>query len=270
VKPRKLNTRQGKASVILFAVPGAGKTRLIAGGKKTLIIRPPSDHVDSVDFDNDCEEIVVENWAEMFEAEHYVMTEGWKKFDWVWLDSLSLFQDYGLADVLDDAIARKPERAIEKGGLMVVEHGPDKGEYRTNMDRVAKFVREMQALAEEDKFHFGMTAHPFEWYDPVRDDDVWAPWIQGKNMIPKICGYMNMVLYLETKNRKGKPPAQCLYSQAEGIYGKDQYQCFPELKSGKRGLVNPTMTKLTAAIEGSTGKRSPRGGRRKRTNKRRS
>jgi hypothetical protein len=264
VKPRKLQRGKG-SSVLVFGMPGAGKTRLAATSPNGLIIRPPADQVTSVDFKNTCMEMVVSDWAEMNEAKEYVFTEGWQQHDWVWLDSISLFQDYGLEDVLEDAIRRKPDRAVVKGGIRVVEFGPDKGEYRTNMDRVAKFVRDMQALADEGKIHFGVTAHPFDWYNPVKEEDMWAPWIQGKNMVTKICGYMNLVAYLERVERKGKPDQTLLLSNAKGFHGKDQIG-LPEMKSGRKGIVDPTIPKLEQII----GSRSPgAGGKRKRTRKRR-
>lgn len=265
MEPRKLERGQGIAALV-FGMPGAGKTRLAATSPDGLIIRPPADSVKSVDFPTTCMEIVVSDWSDMNEAQEYVFTEGWKKHGWVWLDSISLFQDYGLEDVLEDAIRRKPDRAVVKGGKKVVEFGPDKGEYRTNMDRVAKFVRDMQGLADEGKINFGITAHPFDWYNPVKEEDMWAPWIQGKNMVTKICGYMNLVAYLERVERKGKPDQTLLLSRAKGFHGKDQLG-LPEMKSGRKGIVNPTIPKLEEAIGG----RSQRTGasKRKRTRKRR-
>lgn len=259
MKPRKLSRDQG-VSMLIFGMPGVGKTRLIATGPRTLIIRPPADHVTSVDFPTDAEEIVVRDWSDLMEAQHYVFTEGYERFDWVWLDSVSLFQDYGMEDVMADAIRRKPDRAIEKGGERVPEFGPDKGEYRTNMDRVAKFVRDMQGLAEEGKINLGLTAHPFEMYDPVTEEDVFAPWIQGRNMVTKVCGYMNIVAYLSQPQPEKQSQAgqTILLTRAKGFYGKDQYECFPELKSGRRGIVNPTMPKVIAAIEAVRKQRKPK------------
>jgi AAA domain len=250
VKPRPLQRGKG-TSLTIFGAPGAGKTRLIATGKRTLIIRPPSDHIDSIDFPHQAEEIIVEDWADMLEALQYVQQEGWEKHDWVWLDSISAWQDYGLDDVLEAAITRKPQRAVELAGMKVPELGPDKGEYRTNMERMASWVRVMSGLADAGKINFGMTAHMFEWYDPVREEDVWMPWIQGKNMSPKLCGYMNIVAYLMKVEREGKDPQTVLLSEAPGFFGKDQYQCFPKLKSGRRGIVSPDMEKIEQAINGA-------------------
>ena len=130
------------------------------------------------------------------------------------------------------------------------------------MNRLQKWVRDMVGLANDGKLNFGITAHPFEWWDPVREEDVWAPYVQGKNMSPKICGYMNLVAYYAVVRREGKPPSRVLYTDADGFVGKDQYNAFPELKSGKHGLVNPTLADLEQAIKKA---KKPQPSRRRRT-----
>lgn len=250
VEPQPLG--RGKCpAVMLFGVPGSGKTRFIATGGHNLIIRPPSDHTDSIESDADVTELVVSDWARMLEVFQWGQQGGFNEFDWVWLDSISLIQDHLLEDVLADAIARKPARAMNKGGVMVPEYGPDKGEYKINMERINKWVRDMVALAKEGRFCFGITGHPIEWYDPEKEKDVWAPWIQGKQMIPKICGFMNVVAYLSKVEREDKPPVSVLLTEADGFYGKDQFQAMPELKGGRRGMVSPTLDSFTDAIRKS-------------------
>lgn len=230
-------------SMMLFGFPGVGKTPLIGTQPKTLILRPPTDHTDAIARPENVREMIIKDWASELEAFQYVHQEGWKEFDWVWLDSISVFQDYGLRDVLEDAITRKASRAIIKGGVKIPEFGADVGEYGINMTRLSNTVQDFCGMATEGKINFGLVAHPEPWYDPVDEETKLAPWIQGKGMIPKICGYMNIIGYL----RGGKQ--QILYTNGEGFFGKDQYGAFPKLKSGKRGLVNPTMPKVIDLLE---------------------
>jgi hypothetical protein len=214
-----------------------------------LIIRPPTDHTDSIQTPENVREIVIANWSDELEAFQYVHQEGWKEFDWVWIDSLSGWQDFGLRDALADAVARKPARGIEKGGIMIPELGPDKGEYLVNFTRITNMIQDFCGLAAEGKINFGITCHPSDWYNPVTEETVLAPWVQGKGMIPKICGYMNVITYMQEVQRDKKPPQLQLLANAPGFYGKDQYHAFPTLKSGKRGLIDPTMPQVMELFE---------------------
>lgn len=252
MKPRPLQRGKG-TSMLVFGVPGAGKTRLIGSGGRPLILRPPVDHTDSIELPSDAMEMVIEDWAGMLEAFQFIQQGGHEDFDWVWLDSISLFQDMGLDDIMADAIARKPARAIERGGQKIPEFGPDQGEYKTNFDRIAKWVRDMAGLADAGLINFGLTAHPFEWYDPVAEEDLWAPWVQGRGMSPKICGYMNVVAYLREVRKKDGGSVRVLMTDAEGFVGKDQYDAFPELNNGSHGIVDPTMPKIMKAIKDARG-----------------
>lgn len=266
-KPQPL--RRGKGiSMLVYGVPGAGKTRLLGSAERTLVIRPPVDHTDSIETPGNVKELVVSDWSGMLEAFQYLQQGGHEEFDWVWFDSISLFQDLGLDDIMADAIAKKPTRAIERGGQKIPEYGPDQGEYKINFDRVAKWVRDMTGLADAGLINFGITAHPFEWYDPIRQEDVWAPWVQGRNMSPKVCGYMNVVAYLRVVRRKDGSTVRVLLTEAEGFVGKDQYSAFPTLKNGDAGIVEPTMAKVMSAIETARGTKAP-GATKKATAKRR-
>lgn len=248
-QPRKL--RQGEGIIWLnFGHPGVGKTPLLGEAERTLVIRPPTDHTVSIQEPENVEEIVIQNWSDELEAFQYVHQEGWKKHDWVWIDSLSGWQDFGLRDVLEDAVLRNPDkRGIEKGGVLIPEFGADKGEYGINFTRITNWIQDMCGMAAEGKINFGVTCHPADWYDPVADEIVSAPWVQGKGMIPKICGYMNVITYMKEVRREKKPSQIQLLSNGPGFYGKDQYHAFPTLKSGNRGLLEPTMERVMELFE---------------------
>lgn len=246
MKPTKLDRGKG-IKLLVFGVPGAGKTRFLSTAKKTLIIRPPTDSTHAIQETGNVEEIVVRDWQDMWETFEFIQHGGYEKYDWIWLDSISLFQDFGMDDVFQNAVDKKPSRA---------EHGWDKGEYGINFGRIGKWIRDMSGLCDTGAFNFGITAHPFEWYNPVIEEDVWMPFIQGKNMAPKICGYMTIVAYLAEVKRKDKPSQRILYSAADGFFGKDEFDCFPKLSSGKHGIIEPTMPKLMKLIKDSTGSTS--------------
>lgn len=254
--------RKGKTiKMLVFGVPGAGKTRLAGTGENTLIIRPPTDHTDSIVDGDTVRECVVEDWADMYEIFRLLQQGDGTEFDWVWLDSLSLFQDFGMDSVMLDAMTRRPDRAdaaLSTPDDPVPTYGPDQGEYKINFDRIAKWCREMIGVAETGAFNFGITAHPFEWYDPVKEETVWAPWIQGKGMSPKISGYMNVVAYLdvvriEPDDEDGEvEERRVLLTDAPGFYGKNQLGKFPRLSNGSVGLVEPTIPKVVEALRGGS------------------
>lgn len=282
MEPQPLEEGRG-VSMLVVGMPGVGKTPFIASGPKSLIIHPPADNMDSVPSGAPVKEIVVREWSDMFEVLAYCNQLPVKENPdiWVWLDSLSVWQDYGVEDLLKDAIERKPARAVvrgetgyeiapsvqslyvEGGKIMVPEFDADVAEYGINMKRIARWVRDMHGFAKEGKFNFGITAHPHEWFDPISEEDVLAPWIQGKGMITKICGYMNLIAYLQEIPREDDEPQKVLFTKTPGFYGKDQFDCLPETKSGKRGLIDPTMEKfhklLSDARSGrqGTGRRKP-------------
>lgn len=234
----------GNIKFICYAGPGAGKTVLAGSSSKpTLIIRPPMDHTDSLAVRGSAaEEWVIDDWTEMEEAYEYLKHEGQDHYHWVSLDSISIWQDSGLDDVFEDTIARKgPERA---------NYNPDKGEYGVNMYRLAKWIRHLCAL----DINVMITAHPFASED--EDGDLlMMPYIQGKMMPEKICGYMNLVGLLKVvePKGKGKEPFRALVTDRAGKwYAKDQFDAF-----GGR-IIEPNLDKIEDAIEEAKSKTSNR------------
>jgi hypothetical protein len=237
-----------KINLMLYAHPGIGKTTMIGSGPdKSLVIRPPTDSADPIKRQNPrMEQWEVTGWQDMDEALEWLRDERGGGYEWVWLDSISLMQDTGLDDIWEDVIAKKPARK---------EYGLDKGEYGVNMFRLSQWVRHMVGAKA---FNLGITAHPAILPNPDKDDeedesqpdDILMPWIQGKQMATKICGYMNCVAYLRVQKVKSKGEVvrrRVLYTDANGIYYAKN--SLGQIPNGR--LINPTLPKLTKYLLGN-------------------
>lgn len=239
MEPRPLSKKgRGGINICLFAPPGTGKTTFIGTGPKTLIIHPPVDHTDPIVLPADVKEIIVNDHNDLAGSLQWIQQGGHEEIEWAWLDSIGGMEDLGLDDVFQVAVDRKPSRK---------EYGPDKGEYGINRGRIMRWVRDMMGLASAGLINFGVTAHPMEVYDPVKEEDVWIPAIGSPNnplMAIKFCGYMNIVAYLKLTERDGKPPARRLMTEAKGFYGKDQIT-----KGALNGMRDPDMPKVLAEIQ---------------------
>lgn len=244
---------------MLYAMWGVGKTVFVgSGGPRTLILRPPTDHTDSIltfyPAGSRPKEWVIHDWDEMTEAHEYLRLHG-GEWEWVWLDSISLWQDTGLDDIWAATIAHNPARNVKHAGM-------DKGEYGRNMDRLSAWVRNTVGI---DTFNFGITAFPTTKFEaPGSGDYKLMPWVQGKMMSEKVCGYMNLVGYMEKKKSKssGREYRQINFNETEDYYAKDQYNTFA---NGR--VVDPTLPSLTEAVLTAKGASAPpaRSGKRKST-----
>lgn len=229
-----------------YAYPGHGKTSYIGTGApeglKVLLVRSPMDSVPLRVLGSGTKEWVVRDWEEQFQVLEYCQYHG-SEWDWIWWDCMSVAQDVLLDDLWEKVIAEKPHRnsLTPAGGL-------DRGEYGRNMERISRWVRHMVGC---NSFHFGITAHPYEGPHPTNDEGgvLLQPWVQGKNMVSKICGYMNTVTFMEVKeNDKGVNWRRMYFRENERFYAKDQQDGFKE-----KGYVdNPTLAQVTAALVGGT------------------
>jgi hypothetical protein len=238
----KAVARSKHARVCVYADPGVGKTRLIGTSPgRVLLISPPTDHADSLlPADRDrVERWTIDTWDDMAEALEYLRTDGGNDFDWVWLDSLSLMYDHLMDDIWETVVREKPARA---------RYGLDKAEYGINMFRIGGWLRH---VVGPDTFNFGFTAHTAQLL-PSEDEEEskkLMPWVQGKNMSPKCCGYMNVVAFMEVTKVGGKDNRRVLRTNStERYYAKDQF----DFTDGGR-MVDPTMPKIVKAIEAARG-----------------
>lgn len=238
MKPRKVQTGKS-AQMLIHGPPGIGKTLLIAQQPNTLIMHPPTDHLDSIQTPSNVEEIILGDHDDFDQAFEFLQQGGGEKYDWVWVDSLSLFQDHGLDEIWKNLIASKPHRK---------EWGLDQGEYGRNMERIARRTRELVGLSQTGMFHLGITCHTEMLYDPETEQDKLMPWVQGKGMSTRTMAAMNLVGYYRwavVKKGSKKTRVRVLdFHETDSFKAKDQLNVFGA--SGR--IVSPTMPDIHKAI----------------------
>jgi hypothetical protein len=240
---------------VMFAYPGAGKTSYIAtaaaAGLRTLIIRSSVDLIPSRALNSGTEQFVADTWEQMLEILQFFQLSN-HPYDWVWWDNISVAEDKLLDDVWQNTVAEKPSRAFHidkqtgKPGKpnLSPTSGLDKGEFGRNMERIGQWVRHMVGC---NSFHFGIMAHPHEGQHPTNDEGgtLLRPYVQGKMMSEKICGYANLVGFMEVLEGDDDLRWRRLHvRESSRWYAKDQYDAFP-----KGYIDEPTIPKMHEAIK---------------------
>lgn len=242
--------RRKHLSKVLYADPGKGKTRLLGTAAEIMpvtIIRSPVDHTESIltKHRRNVTERVVSDWDDMDNLLDRLRSDKKLHGTLVSLDSISLTQDVLLDDIWATVIAEKPARA---------RFGLDKQEYGINMTRLARWVRH---VVGPDLFHFVATAHTERTVSPDKDEDgdpveKLMPWVQGKQMPNKVCGYATMVAFLD-QDSKGR---RVLHTSSTDVYyGKNQYEPSGEDWAIKDPTMAEVMSRIEAARGGSTARR---------------
>lgn len=259
--------------ILVYSFPGWGKTSLVGTSAelgKTLIIHSSMSLLPSrVMKQPKLDEFVADSWEQMLEIQEYLRMSN-HPYKWVWWDCLSIDQDVLLDDVWAGTIAEKPGRAYKLGSdgkatgpNLSPTSGLDKGEYGRNMERIQQWIRHTVGA---NSFHFGVTCHPHEGQHPTNDEGgtILRPYVQGKNMSEKTCGYMNMVAFLEVMENRDKKWRRLHTAETSRFYAHDRYDAFLP-----KGYVdNPTMSTIMTAVDATRNGRTtsaPRGrGRRER------
>jgi len=231
---------------MLYGMFSVGKTVLVGTTPgRVLIIRPPTDHTQSIPRPHSgLEEWVSKDWDEMDEIGEFLRLEGHVHYDWVWLDSISLWQDVGLDDIWDATKAHNSARNVKWAGK-------DKGEYGRNMDRLSEWLRQTVSL---DSFNFGITAHPTDKLNDPTGNRRMMPWVQGKGMAVGACGMMTLVAYYEVRFPEKGSPYRLLHTEStDDFFCKNQYA-----EPGKPWLPlkNPDMPTILKKVNVSRTERS--------------
>lgn len=219
-------------NIVIYGDPGIGKTPLAGTAPRAFFLEADDGESSAAVWGTTAEMWKVKSWGEVNEAYEWLKHEGVREYDWVWLDSGTLFQDLGLSDIMEDLVAGKPHRN---------KYVPDKGEYGENMNRFKELVRNLKALP----INFGMTAHVTRVED--RDGAVqYMPAIQGREMPQKICALMDIVGYLDMMS-SSKPEDEgrraLRLENFPKYYVKDRFHC-----TEKGVLLDPTIPKLMTLI----------------------
>lgn len=223
-----------KLKLFVYGEPGSGKTVLAATSPDALILDADDGTESGALQGSDADVWRITDYHDLTEAYEYLRHEK-HDYRWVWLDSVSLFQEKGLDQIMLDLIADRPYRDPDV---------PDKGEYGKNMRRLGKLIRMYKGLP----LHFGMTAHPMR----MEDEDghvTYMPYVQGRQMPEKFCAYMNVVGYLtetrvKSKGSKEVTSQRVLYTRSHGkYYAKDRFDAFT---NGR--IINPTIPDIVSKI----------------------
>lgn len=214
-----------------YGEPGVGKSALLGTSPKCLVLANDNDETSTVArFGRKADKWIVDDYDELERAYEYLRQEGWREYDWMWFDNVTLFQEQGMDQIMEELVAKKPGRN---------RYVPDQHEYLVNQNHLALMIRNLKSLP----MHCGFTAHVFR----TEDDDgkvVYLPLIQGGQgaLAQKLCGYMNLVTYMHTAVKDGKIERRLLTDKRQKYYAKDRWHSLGGL------VVNPTVPKVTEAI----------------------
>lgn len=208
-----------KLNMLVYAPPGAGKTPFIGTSERALILDADNAETSLALHGSKAKVVTIEDYRKMSDVLQYLQHEK-HGFKWVWLDGITLYQEKGLEEVMEELVARNPRRDV---------HSPDRGEYKQNYARILTWVRHMAALP----INFGITAHLH--FD--EDYEMHVPLIAGRSassgpMWMKVCGYMGVVAYLrKTTNEKRGEHWMLHTNDYKDYYGKSWFKGLNELRA---------------------------------------
>lgn len=220
-------------NILVYGDNGSGKTPLAGSSPNCLIIDADRGTESAAMHGSTAQKWQVQTWSDMDEVYDYLRHDD-HGFEWVWLDSGSLWQDLGLADIMEDLVAVKTHRSV---------YQPDKGEHGQNHSRMKTWTRHMAALP----INFGMTALNWRGEDRATGEQQLGPQIRGTGMQETICGYFSVVAYLERSEKHPKNNILRTRPFDEHRLIRDRFHCLGE--EGKLGkMINPTVPRIVEQI----------------------
>jgi hypothetical protein len=244
----------------LYGDTNVGKSRLLATAgrddpsKKILIIKAPYEKIDSWLPEDKAR--AASGQIEVAEIRDHDdlsgpngllphLREEGEQWDWVMMDGVQTIFEVGMDDMWEVVIAEKPGRA---------RYGLDQAEYGITMDRISRWLR---YTLGPDKFNFAFTTWAERSPSPDKDEDgdpieKLMPYIQGKGMPLKFCGYMNLTGYMTTAKVGDREGVRVIRTESStSYYAGDKFDAF----NGR--IVDPTIPKIEAAVKKSSGWTTP-------------
>jgi hypothetical protein len=250
-------------NMLIFSPPGTGKTPFIGTSERGLILDCDHGETSLALRKSNVDVVQVEDHGKLFEILDFAEHSN-HDYKWFWWDSLTLFQEKGLEDIMADVIAGSKAMGRAPKAHRDIDL-PDRGEYKLNYGRIIRFVRHMSALP----VNFGITAHVM-YHD---NSEMHVPLIAGEGksgpIWMKVCGYMGVVGYLRKvklkPEKEGGKPKVVWKLHCDGSF-KDYYgkSWFDEIGT----LTEPTVPKIDAIVEKATARTKSKKTSRKKTTSR--
>lgn len=214
---------------MIYGPPGTGKTSLACTAPNSLLLEADRGEKAAVFRGSTAKKWVIKDWDDMYEALRWLQGGGDQMFDYAILDTISIFQNRGMDQIMDDLVAVRAHRQV---------WAPDKGEYGQNMNRLMRWIRE---FAELD-CGIIVVAHLATEMDHEGETH-YMPQVQGKNMPEKVCAYFDVVGHMSMKVKDGKEIPRFSTKNEGKYYAKDRY-------NGRIGaLLDPSIPKIIRRIE---------------------
>jgi AAA domain len=226
-------------SILIFGDPGSGKTPLALTAPNPIVLECDRGLKAAAVAKARGKKWVIDDYNDLTKAYEYMRNGGCRKFDWLIMDSLTMFQDRGLDHIMDDLHAEKPHRQV---------WAADRGEYGQNMNRISRFIRDLVALPINVIVTCTAMVHEVERPDGTTVTSYW-PTVKGVNMPQKIASYFDIVAHLQQVPSKTHPDQDypvLSTRRRDGWYARDRFAVIGR-------MPRPTMPKVIAAIEASKG-----------------
>lgn len=231
--------------MMVYGEPGAGKTVFAASAEKALIVTNDSaETISAAAMGSTADVWVAPTYEDIDQVFEYLRHEGHKEYDWVWIDNITLLQDQAMDRLMEELVAEKPHRN---------RWVPDQHEYLVNQSRLSTMVRSFKKLP----MHVGYTAHVMK----TEDNDgkvLYLPMIQGGQgaLSQKICGYMNIVGYMQTYRKDDETKRRLLLEKQGKFHAKGRY---PGMQGRLEDPSVPALEKaMAASLANASGTTRPR------------
>jgi DNA polymerase III delta prime subunit len=211
--------------ILFYGPPGSFKTLLTDTAPNALMLEADRGDVSAFRMGSTNEKWPIDDWEDATDALSWLYQGGYKHYDWVSLDTISMFQESGLFNIMDDLVAdpTKQHRKV---------WAPDKGEYGQNMSRLNRYIRDLVRLPVP----IICTAHIQEEDDHTGVSQ-FMPMVQGKNMPGKICSYFDLIGHMSIRVIDGAEHPVFSTLKEEKYYTKDRFMVIGR-------MVDPTIPKI--------------------------